>query len=164
MAARLIVNPVVVLGDTRMPLCATLEDPGRPSSDIDDDGNPVPSRLVHVSAISSGLPGERNGDCLSLCAGVDMTNLDAAAGVTNLFESGSDQPLADLRTWLTSTPTSLGWNAAKRNRVVARLTAVGADTAGLTASTPLWQIVNRLGQVWSPTWDVRVVRTMVPGG
>ena len=167
MAARIVIEPVVVTDSgTRMPLHATLVDPGRPAGDgEDDDGNPITiaKHLVGVSAISSGLSGERNHDTLSVVAGADLSNLDTAEGVVTLFETGSDQPLAELRQWLTTTPNALGWSAAKRNRIITRLTNAGADITGITGDTPLWQIVNRLGDVWSPGFDVREIRTYATG-
>ena len=167
MAARIVIEPVVISGGgARVPLSWTLVDPGRPPTQaLDDNGNPisVPKVLVQTSAISSGQAGERNADCLSIVAGVDLSSLVGAAGVTTLFEAGSDRPLADLQNWLTSTPNGLGWNQAKRTRIIDRLRAVGADVTGIAGATPLWHIVNRLGAVWMLGFDVRFVRTMAPG-
>ena len=171
MPARIVITPVAISEGPRgsiirVPLVSTIVDPGRPPTETeDDDGNPitVPKTLVHVSAISSGQPGERNEDCMSIVAGVDMSNLDAQANIVTLFESGTDRPLADLRRWLTNTPGGLGWSNARQNRLRNRLISYGADVAGLTGDTPLWQIVNRLGRVWEPTFDVRQVTTSAPG-
>lgn len=166
MPARIVIQPVVVVGGLRQPLSATLADPGRPVTVTLDDGTVVNTfkPLVHISAISDGQAGQRNNDCLSLVAGVNLTNLDSAAGVTTLFEAGSDQALSAKRAWLiNSTPNSLGWNAQKRNRVLARLSALGVDITGLNGITPLYVIANRLGQLWSISWDVRLITTFCAG-
>ena len=169
MPARIIVQPVVTVDGGRMPLSSTLVDPGRPPSPSEDkDGNPilVPKNYVHVSAISDGLASETEfvrTHCLSLVAGHDLTNLDAAADVTTLFEAGTDQPLKDIHGWLTSTPAELGWTAAKGNRIRTRIENAGGDVTGLTATAALWRWVNALAQVFAPGWDVRAVMTTLAG-
>jgi len=171
MPVRLVINPVVLDGRVRRPKVATLIDAGRPPINSEqDDGTTisVPRTFVHVSAISPGatwnLPPEqqnpRDFDCLSLVGGMNMDPLDADPTIRNLLGAGSDRSVAEIREWLTNTPNSLGWGAARRNAVLNLLDEYGASTAGLTAQTPLWQIVNRLAQVWSLGWDIRQARTM----
>ena len=170
MPARLCIQPVILTdNNARVALSSTLVDPGRPPSEtVDDDGNPilVPKVYVGVHAISNGAPSEpaqvRN-NCLSLIAGIDMSNLDAASNIVILFEAGTDQPLTVLRDWLGSTPSGLGWNNQRQNRIRNRITNVGGSTTGLTSTTPLWQWVNAAGLVFSPTWDIRTAMTTLPG-
>lgn len=167
MPVRLVIQPVVFVSDARRPLSETLADPGRPAVQVLLDDRTlvvVPKALVHTSAISDGSPGQRNEDCLSLVAGVSLAKLDTAPGVTTLFETGSDQTLSNKSAWLiNNTPDSLNWNAAKRARVLGQLTKLGVDIVGLGGNTPLYLIANRLGKLWSLSWDVRKVNTFYVG-
>jgi len=173
MPVRIVVNPVVLDGAARAAKVQTIVDAGRPPMAVeDDDGSMilVPRRLIHVSAISDGLSWSpdwpagqpkppRDFDRLSLVGGVDLTILDDDPEIINLLAPGSDKTVAEMRTWLTSTPQSLGWGAVQRNRVLDILTSYGASTSGIAVATPLWQIVNRLASVWSMGWDIRDART-----
>lgn len=156
MPARLIYGPVVTetLPDgrtVRRPLVAVLADPG------------ATGRVYgHLSAISDGQPGAVNDWCLSLVVGSNLSALDADPELVNLLEEAGGT-VAGIRAMLTSSPTQLGWSAARRNRMQNRMTAKGADLAGLTASSPLWQFLNRLGQVVRPGFDVRTWQATIRG-
>jgi hypothetical protein len=165
MVARLVFNPVVVVGDARLPKCATLVDPGRPPVEAtDDDGTVriIPRTYVHSSAISDGLPGQLNAACISLCAGVDMSNLDADSQIIKVFED-ADPMLSGLKAWLNQTPQQMGYNNPKLNRLRNRMTAQGISSTGLTSANALWEWVNRACQAYSPGFDVRRAWTTAPG-
>lgn len=144
MPARLIYGPVVTNGDSRWPKVAALADPGATVGKV----------YGHVSAISDGQPGQVNDWCLSLVVGSNLSAVDADAELVNILEEAGGT-VAGIRAMLLQSPNDLGWNAARRTRVQNRLTAKGADLTGLTANSPLWQFLNRLGQVVMPGFDIR---------
>jgi hypothetical protein len=166
MPARLIYGPVVntLVGGRvmRWPKVARIVDSG-------SAGNVY----GHVSAISDGLSVREhlvNGApldpidswCLSLVVGSNLAAIDADPELVNLLEEAGGT-VAGLRAMLLQSPNELGWTAARRQRVQDRMTAKGADLTGLTANSPLWQFLNRLGQVVMPGFDARDWRAAIRG-
>lgn len=134
MPIRWVINPVIetVDGDTttRLPKVFTLSDPGRPGK-----------TYQHSSIILDSANW-----CLSFVRAADMSTLDADAQCINLLETDYE----DVDDTLAKTVRDLGWSAAKRNRVLQRLTDKGVDTTGITLDTALWQILVRIAQAFYP--------------
>lgn len=77
-----------------------------------------------------------------------MSTIDGDAQCIDLFEGDyEDQNGKD---YLDRTVRGLGWSAAKRNRVLQRLTDKGVDTTGITLDTALWEILVRIAQTFYP--------------
>src|SRR5678816_930210 len=76
-----------------------------------------------------------------LVKGVNWTNMNADAEVTNLFSNlvPSDFEIADgnLIAFHLQSPNDLAWSTARRNRVLQRLIDRGVDTTGLTGASPI---------------------------
>ena len=130
----------------RVPKVSQMADPSRPPilSRLDDGTSVlVPRRVRFSTVISDGLPGQVNGWCLCLVRSADLTVLTADPEVIDALE-GEDYDDGDNR--LATTPRLRGWSGAKLTRVRTRLDARGIDTSGLSADTPLWQILRRVGR------------------
>lgn len=134
-------------GKVRLPLVATIPDPGiPPEQGVDDDGNPIivfPT-YAHSSVIDVG------NWCLSFVRGVDMSGLDGNPDVINVFEPDSD--FEDVDGFLAKSPNELGWFLGKVKRIKRRLENKGADFTGLTMDSPLWEILKRIGMVIWPNF------------
>jgi hypothetical protein len=138
----------------RWPRIARIVDPSRPPTPgVDALGNPtaIPKTYRFVCAISDGQPGQVNNWCLCIVRSTDFAPLNAALDVNDLLEEAYED--GDNR--LNATPNDLGWSAAKRVRVRDRLIAKGVDISGLTADSPLWRWLERVGQRIQPGWHPR---------
>jgi hypothetical protein len=80
--------------------------------------------------------------CLSFVRATDFTALDADTACVNLLETDYD----DQDALIERTVGDLGWTAAKRQRVLAKIEARGVDTSGYTLNTPLWMILRDLAR------------------
>ena len=170
MPARLVICPVDVTVDDgvtrRTPRVGNIPDPGRPPVDIiDPDEGPITltPTYVFVAAISDGQPGQENDKCFCLVAGVDMSGLDDDPEVTSLFETSDDQLLNEQRNWLANTPKILGWKPGKLNKIKGKLNKEGVTSSDLTDDDPLHDYCNRVGQKFSPGWDIRRAKTTLKG-
>ena len=146
MPIRWVICPVietVMLDGTplRYPKVEAIRDAAYPEwQTTDDEGNLVTKfiGLGHSSVI------ELSNWCLSFVRGQDFSLLDADVQVINVFEAGSDYE--DIDSFLANTPRSLNWKTSKVNRIKDKLLNYGVDLTGITLDTPLWQILQRVGQ------------------
>lgn len=135
MPIRWVISPIVIDQGVRRPKVATLVDPGRPPTGVDDIGVLIPHTYKHSSVCGAVW-------CLSFVRGVDLSVLDADQQCIHVFE----QDYEDSQGFLDQTPRSLGWTNARLNRIRDRLSSRGVDVTGLTADSPLWEIAQRLGR------------------
>jgi len=160
MPARLVICPVDETVDSdgtlhRRPRVGNIPDPGRPPVVDPDSGILITPKYVFVAAINGGPL------CFCLVAGVDMSGLDADPTVRSLFDTSDDQPLNSHRVWLENTPRSLGWGQGKIRRVKGRMEGAGNANFGL--DTSLAQYCNRVGKLYSPTFDILKCKTTCRG-
>lgn len=106
--------------------------------------------------------------CVCLVHGVSWTPIDADAEISNLFSNlvPSDFEIADgnLIAFHLQLPSELGWSGARLTRIRNRLIARGVDTTGLTASSPIWRWLERIGQMLDPAFDIRQIAFLPAGG
>lgn len=120
--------------------------------ETDEDGNVSPPfRVAKVATLVDPGTGRRYrcssaidaaNFALTFVRGVDMSAINADAQCIDLLEVVYE----DEASILDATPTSLGWNAARLTRIRNRLIAKGVDVTGITATTPIRAIVERLGR------------------
>lgn len=92
--------------------------------------------------------------CLLLVRAQNFAAIDADTSIINLFEG----TVAEAKAFLSETPRSLGWSAARLNRIRQRIEALGISTAGLTMDSTIETILNRIGQQIDPGFQVRHMR------
>lgn len=151
--SRWVISPVVQDGALRYAAVARVVDPSLACSETtDDDGAPITvCPFVGVScAFSNGQPGQTNDWALCFVRSGDFTQILTDPQFIDVFDLELDE--SQTRNVLDQTPRSLSLNTAKRNALIDRLIERGADTSGLTADSPLWLYLRRLGQVLSPNF------------
>lgn len=140
-----VVGPSVDGADgMRRPLVATLVDPGKAGwsdSDPESDqfGQSFDAPLLHASIYMGS-------EALSLVAGIDLSNMIGNPALRVLLEDHYGQHPADL----TASMMARGWDAAKRDRMRARLAAESADLSGLDDDAPLCHLIDRVGVRFAP--------------
>jgi hypothetical protein len=87
---------------------------------------------------------------LCLVQGVNLSAIDADSQIINLFEG---DVTTSPSVFLDMTPTQLGWNAARLNRIRNTITAQGGNITGLTSTTPIRTWLTRLGQTLDPNFN-----------
>ena len=177
----------------RRPKASLITDPGRPANPkmklnpdtgevepvLDDQGNQVMiSKVVtHSSVISNGPPGvrgllnappliEADDDkwCLSLCAAVDFTELEADPDIEDVLDE--IYPHAEHPVFLNNTPRMRNWNAAridKVKRVMGDRGKVPSDVieAKMTEHTPFKDALFEIGRSINPTFDAAKTHTVI---
>lgn len=139
MAGRIYICPVVnfnIDGDVgRAPKPRIIIEPGRGKN------------YQYSAAIAGGSW------CLCYVKATDFSALDADPECTDLFEALDLTPAM-----LDETPRSLGWSAAKQQRVRQRAIDVGVDVTGITADTTFEQILLRICRTVAPYFHPRRIR------
>ena len=151
----------------RRPKVAIIRDPGRPS----------PKVVTHSSVISNGPAGvrgllnapplvEADDDkwCLSLCAAVDFTELEADPDIEDVLDE--IYPYAEHPVFLNNTPRMRNWNAGridKVKRVMGERGKVPGDVieARMTEHTPFKEALFEIGRRLNPTFDAAKTHTMI---
>lgn len=148
MFGAVVINEVVIGNGERAPYVAGLADEGR-----------VGKNFSHISAISDGRGDPNaigNRACLSLVFGRELGSLVGDPKIKFLFEVPV-LPFGELVQWLRQSAEDLRLSAARQNRIRDRMIEIGADLRGITSQSQFWQLVNRVGRVFSPGWDIRSV-------
>ncbi len=102
----------------------------------------------YASAIDAG------GYCLCVVKATDFSVLEADAEIINLTEMEFDDP----QSFLDMTPQQLGWSNARMLRIRNRLTARGIDTTGLTATSTIEEILDRVCRAINDRLRARRIR------
>jgi hypothetical protein len=103
-----------------------------------------------------------------LVHGVSWTPINADPEISNLFSNlvSSDFEIADgnLIAFHLQQPNQLGWSTARLNRIRQRIIDREVDVTGLTASSPIWRWLERIGQKLDPAFDIQKVAFTPAGG
>ncbi len=157
MPSRWMTCPVVTTSDgVRRAKVGIYRDPGTPETPRlvkDSDGTETTVHLRNLyrysASISSQRPGQVNSWCLCFVKGEDLSPLDADAEIDNLLEQDLTPNM------LGETPRSLGWSASRVDRLKERLRDKSVSVDGVGMDTPLWQVVERVGQRVNPAFHPR---------
>ena len=177
----------------RRPKASLIADPGRPANPkmklnpvtgdlepvLDESGDPVmiPKAVTHSSVLSNGQPSplftlaspplvEADDDkwCLSLCAAVDFSELEADVEIEDVLDEV--YPHGEHPIFLNNTPRMRNWNAAridKLKRVMSERGKVPSDVieAKMTEHTPFKDALFEIGRRINPTFDATQTHTSI---
>ncbi len=177
----------------RRPKASFITDPGRPAnpkfkfnpntgqteSVLDEFGNQVmiPKVVTHSSVISNGPAGvrgllnappliEADDDkwCLSLCAAVDFTELEADVEIADVLDEV--YPYVEHPVFLNNTPRTRNWPAAridKVKRVMSDRGKVPGDVleAKMNEHTPFKDALFEIGRGINPNFDAMQTHTSI---
>lgn len=140
MAASWVLGPIITFRGVRMPKVGHIEDRGHPIREwnVYDpiSGEVTGTEMRRKYLDYSSAIGELDW-CLTRVSGVNLSNLSLDPSLLILVSEGER---------LDSTPLSLGWSAAKRNKFKQALADKGVPIAEVKDGSMLWQTLDILGQ------------------